>query len=164
MIAARYRDVVKAMGGREDWAGMKIQLTSETEPDAFVAIDPKSTDYSIVFTKPEQAKAATLVVQDAGEGYIALAVNDGEDGTYWAPREDGQGCIAAAASDPYDAALEVVLLEGADGFCLAPVGHSGKVLEVQYNEPAPHPVKLVPEDEISTFASFQLGKAPDLRQ
>mmetsp|Transcript_27911 Transcript_27911/g.86516 ORF Transcript_27911/g.86516 Transcript_27911/m.86516 type:complete len:87 (-) Transcript_27911:158-418(-) len=67
---------------------MKIQLTSGSERDAFVAVDPESSDYSVVFAKPERAKAATFTVVDAGQGYIALAVDDGEAGTYWAPRED----------------------------------------------------------------------------
>jgi len=153
MVVARRSDIAKAMA-RDDWAGMKIQLTSGSDRDAFVAVDPQSSDYAVVFAKPERAKAATFTVVDAGQGYIALAVDDGEAGTYWAPREGGKGCIAAAAEAPYDAAIEVVLLEGAEGFCLAPLAHPGKVMEVQFNDPVPHPITLVAEEDISTFSEF----------
>jgi hypothetical protein len=138
-VEGRLLDVRKVFG--DDWDGRTVKLASGAEPD-YVLHSSEGT------IRASNTGSSMWTVRDAGRGYIVLEDDEGAVMTFG----DDKRAAATAESDLSAAALELVLLEGADGFCLAPMSVPGHVMEVMMTEDAPYPLGLVPEEEISTFS------------
>eukprot|EP00672_Neobodo_designis_P010031 CAMPEP_0174879764 /NCGR_PEP_ID=MMETSP1114-20130205/83424_1 /TAXON_ID=312471 /ORGANISM="Neobodo designis, Strain CCAP 1951/1" /LENGTH=1351 /DNA_ID=CAMNT_0016115159 /DNA_START=1 /DNA_END=4056 /DNA_ORIENTATION=- len=141
-VEGRLIDIRKVFG--DDWDGRRVKLASGAERGHLLHV----ADGAIVAS---DGASTVFTVRDAERGYLAL---EAEDGTLITFDSASKRAVATPESDFENAAMELVLLEGAEGFCLAPLAHTGTVIEVMVNEAAPFPLTLVPEDEISSFSEL----------
>jgi hypothetical protein len=89
-------------------------------------------------------------VKHAQNGFIAFETSDGRFLNFTSDKTCVVDTCALEA-----ARFEVVLLEGIDGFCLAPASPEGFAVELNVGAPdADATLQLVPEDNMSTFCEL----------